>query len=80
MFKVIHDFADLLDDGHVYHVGDKYPRDGIEEDDARIEELSTSQNKVGVPLIQKVEKETKPKEPKAKEPKAEKPKAEKAEE
>lgn len=77
MFKVIHDFADLLDDGHVYHVGDKYPRDGIDENDARVEELSTSQNKIGVPLIQK---ETKAKEPKAKEPKAEKPKAEKAEE
>lgn len=67
-FDVIHDFADLQDSGHVYHVGDKYPRDGVKPSEERISELSGASNKIGVPLIKKVEE----KKPAASEKKVEK--------
>lgn len=53
-FDVIHDFADLQDSGHVYHVGDKYPRDGVKPSEERISELLGASNKIGAPLIKKV--------------------------
>ena len=58
MYKVIHYFTDLKDNRHAYNVGDVYPRAGVEADEARIAELSGSDNKQGKPLIAKVEEKT----------------------
>lgn len=55
-YKVIYKFRDLQDNEHVYKVGDKFPRKG-RATKARLEELSTADNKVGVPLIEEVEGE-----------------------
>lgn len=52
MYKVIHFFTDLQDKGHPYHVGDTFPREGIEVSEERLMELSGSQNKQGKPLIE----------------------------
>lgn len=55
-YRVIHTFRDLQDEEHVYKVGDKFPRKG-RTSKARLEELSTADNKIGVPLIEEVEGE-----------------------
>lgn len=55
MYKVIKLFTDLQDDGYVYNVGDKFPRDGAKVDEDRIAELAGSKNRQGSPLIAKVE-------------------------
>lgn len=58
MYKVLRMFRDLKDNNHVYHVGDKYPHDGIMEvSEKRLLELSTDANRRHVPLIAKVEDE-----------------------
>ena len=59
MHKVIKYFVDLQDNNHPYHVGDTFPRKGLEVTEERLAELSGSQNKQGVPLIEKVKKATK---------------------
>lgn len=53
-YVVKRDFADLQDNGHVYRVGDAYPRSGVDASDDRINELSSGSNKIGVPLIEAV--------------------------
>jgi len=58
-FKVQAYFTDLQDNEHVYHTGDIFPREGLEVSDERIAELSSNQNKRGVPLIVKIMDETK---------------------
>lgn len=73
MFKVIHDFKDLQDNDFVYKVGDVYPREGSEQSEERIAELSGDQNKIGSPLIEKVKQPKKKAEKKA-EKKADEPK------
>ena len=57
-YKVIHFFNDLQDFNHAYHVGDNYPRMGVKVSEARIEELASSKNKQGKPLIEKVKEVT----------------------
>ena len=57
MYKVIKYFTDLHDNDHPYHVGDEFPRRGIKVTDERLKELSGSENKQGVPLIEAVEEE-----------------------
>lgn len=52
MYKVIQDFADLQDNNFVYHVGDIFPRDGIEISEERYAELSGRMNRRGAPVIQ----------------------------
>lgn len=56
MYKVIKHFMDLQDGNHPYYVGDVFPRPGVEVKEERFEELAGSNNKQGVPLIQKTEK------------------------
>lgn len=51
MWRVIADFSDLKDNGHVYHVGDSYPAKG-EPSPERLKELSGRGNKLGKPLIE----------------------------
>lgn len=54
MYKVIHYFNDLQDDGYAYNVGDEFPHKGMVVTKERIEELSGRENKQGVPLIVEV--------------------------
>lgn len=54
MYKVIKDFKDLRDSGYEYHVGDVYPRDGVEAVPKRIIQLSTPTSERGA-LIAKDE-------------------------
>lgn len=65
-YTVIKAFTDLQDDGHKYHVGDTYPREGYEPTVSRITELSGSRNRQRTPLIEAakvadVAEQTKPK-------------------
>ena len=53
MYKVVKKFADLQDNNHIYNEGDTFPRDGVKVSAERIAELSGSENKQGVPLIEK---------------------------
>ncbi len=55
MYKVIKYFTDLQDNNFAYQVGDVFPHDGKEVSDNRLLELSTSRNRRGEALIEKVE-------------------------
>lgn len=55
MYKVIVKFTDLKDNNYAYAVGDVFPRTGVEASKERLTELSTSANRRGFPLIEKVE-------------------------
>lgn len=59
VYRVIRDFSDNKDHSHVYRAGDVYPRSGLAPSEARIKELSGSNNARNVPLIQAVAKDTK---------------------
>lgn len=65
-YKVLTTFADLQDNRFVYKAGDTFPRDGAKVSANRLKELSGPSNKLGKPLIEKVEPEAK-EEPAAKE-------------
>ena len=54
MYKVIHYFNDLQDDGYAYNVGDEFPHKGMTVTKERIAELAGSGNKPGVPLFAEV--------------------------
>lgn len=54
-YTVIHYFEDLQDFNHPYKAGDTFPRLGMVVTDARLKELSSSNNKQHKPLIKKVE-------------------------
>lgn len=58
-YKVIHYFTDLQDFNHAYNVGDIFPRIGMKVSEARLNELSSKNNKQGKPLIELVEDNTK---------------------
>lgn len=51
-------WKDLEDNNHIYKKGDIYPREGLEVTKKRIKELSSTKNKIGEILIQKVEVNT----------------------
>lgn len=54
-YKVIVQFADLQDNGHIYNIGDDFPRKGKRRVSAeRIYELASYKNKIGKPLIRKI--------------------------
>ena len=59
MLKAIKDFFDLKDDNYLYKTGDEYPRSGYKASAERIEELSSSKNASGYPLIADDAKEIK---------------------
>ena len=54
MYKVIKFFTDMQDNDFPYDVGDVFPRENTEATAERIEELETSKNRQGEPLIKKV--------------------------
>lgn len=60
MYKVLVYFTDLQDNNHAYQVGDTYPRKGLKPTQARIKELSSTQNQRRIKLIEKVEENVKP--------------------
>lgn len=51
-------FRDLKDNNYIYKEGDIYPREGLKPSKKRIEELSSTKNKIGEQLIAKVEEIT----------------------
>lgn len=50
-------WRDLKDNDYIYKKGDPYPREGLKSSKKRIEELSSTQNKIGEVLIEKVQDE-----------------------
>lgn len=62
MYKVIIQFADLQDGGHLYNVGDAFPRQGLKVSEARLAELSGEKNLRHIALIKKIEEKSEKKE------------------
>lgn len=60
MYKVLAKFTDLQDNKFAYKAGDIFPREGLKVSADRIKELSTSANRRGIPLIEKIEEPKKP--------------------
>jgi hypothetical protein len=60
MYRVKAYFTDLQDNDYAYNVGDKFPRDGMAVTFDRIQELSGTQNKRGIALIEEVRDVAKP--------------------
>lgn len=54
-YRVIKHFTDLQDGDHPYFPGDEFPRNGIVVSADRIKELSGTQNKRGIALIEEVQ-------------------------
>jgi len=54
-YLVIKSFSDMQDNNYKYHVGDYFPHDGLEVSEERYKELSTTANRRGIPLIEKIE-------------------------
>ena len=54
MYRVVHKFYDLKDNNHAYSVGDTFPRNGVDVDAERLEELASDKNRLGVPLIEAI--------------------------
>lgn len=54
MYKVICYFTDLKDKNYPYHVGDIFPREGMEVSEKRLQELSGENNRRKRPLIELV--------------------------
>ena len=59
MYRVLERFSDLTDGGHVYKIGDRYPRKGLDVTDARLKELQSAENRRKKPLIFALEEEPK---------------------
>jgi hypothetical protein len=59
-YKVITDFIDTQQKGHLYKVGDSYPIKGYEVDKERVEFLMKKHDKYKVAFLEEV-KESKPK-------------------
>lgn len=57
-YRVINSFKDLEDNEHIYIKNkDIYPREGLEPTKKRIKELTSTKNKIGKVLIEKIEEE-----------------------
>ncbi|MER2111169.1 MAG: termination factor Rho [Solibacillus isronensis] len=53
--KVVREFKDTKHNGHIYKVGDSYPKEGEKATKARLEELSSTKNKYKKIYIEEVE-------------------------
>ena len=53
-YKVVNLFTDLQDNGYAYHVGDTFPHDGMIVSEKRLSELSSTKNRRGIVLIEKI--------------------------
>lgn len=56
-YRVIVRFTDLKDKDYKYEVGDEYPRKGGRTTKKRIAELSSTENRRGMALIEPIEDE-----------------------
>ena len=66
MYKVIKHFTDMQDNNFAYNVGDEFPRKNFNVLPSRINELASSKNRQGCPLIEEIsEAEEKPKKKKS---------------
>lgn len=54
-YRVIKDFADNEDRGHIYRVGNVYPRAGKEVTEKRLEFLASAANLLKSPVIKRVD-------------------------
>lgn len=54
-YVVIRHFIDLQDNNHSYVTGEEYPRAGFKPTKKRIRELTSPENRQGLPLIEAVE-------------------------
>ncbi len=59
MYKALVLFHDLQDERYEYKAGDTYPRQGLNPSEERIQELMSSDNRRGKPLIKEVSKRKK---------------------
>ena len=64
MYKVLAYFTDLQDNNYPYTEGKAFPRDGLTVTEARLKELSSTNNKRGIKLIEFVEEEQVQEQPK----------------
>ena len=64
MYKVLAYFTDLQDNNYPYTEGEPFPRDGLTVTEARLKELSSTNNKRGIKLIEFVEEEQVQEQPK----------------
>ena len=55
LYRVITYFTDMQDDDYAYNVGDVFPREGKKVSTRRIRELSSVNNRRGIPLIEAIE-------------------------
>lgn len=53
-YRVIKAFKDGQDGGHIYYIGDEYPRQGSKPTKERIDGLLGTDNKQGMPLIKEL--------------------------
>lgn len=58
MYKALCFFTDLKDHDYAYRAGDIFPRKGVTVSEERLKELSSSNNRRGVPVIEKVKDDT----------------------
>ena len=61
MYIVVHPFHDIQDKDFIYLVGDVYPREGYTPEKSRIEQLTTCENALKMPLIEAVKNSKKKK-------------------
>ncbi len=52
MYKAIERFIDLQDNNYAYNTGDKFPREGLDVSEERMNELASSDNLRGRPVIE----------------------------
>ncbi len=55
-YKALVRFTDLQDDNFKYEPGDVYPRAGLKVSAERLKELSSKNNKRGIPVIKRLTK------------------------
>lgn len=60
MYRVKKYFTDLQDNNYGYNVGDIFPHDGLEVTPERIKELSGTDNRRGISLIEEISEEPLP--------------------
>lgn len=56
-YRVLRYFNDLQDDSYYYETGSTYPRDGLTPSQNRINELASTNNLQGIPLIEATEQQ-----------------------
>lgn len=65
MYRVLVYFTDLQDNGHAYHAGDIFPREGLAVTQKRFDELASDENRRKKPLIEKVDQKESTEKPEA---------------